>query len=134
MQLAVKSRLADYKQLCARIKRIVNLFPSVGGYGFPPGIFSYEVWLYFRFNLNHRDIEDLLAQRERTLDTIHDTSQYANNRAELSHQSTRVRERVMRRFKSAAQISDCWLSMPQSTISSILEGIVYGPGITENWG
>lgn len=28
------------------------------------------------------------------------TQQYANNRAELSHQPTRVRERVMRRFKS----------------------------------
>jgi putative transposase len=36
-------------------------------------------------------------------DTIHDTSQYANNRAELSHQPTRVRERGMRRFKSVQQ-------------------------------
>jgi putative transposase len=36
-------------------------------------------------------------------ETIHDTSQYANNRAELSHQPTRVRERVMRRFKSTLQ-------------------------------
>ncbi len=176
---------------------------------FPPDIISYAVWLYFRFNLSHRGIEDLLAQRGITVsyesirlwcikfghryarrlkrrhqgyrdtfyidevfakingkqhylwravdqdgevvdvllqlrrdgaaakrffkrllrshggeprkivtdklksygvahrelipDTIHDTSQYANNRAELSHQSTRVRERVMRRFKSAAQ-------------------------------
>lgn len=26
-------------------------------------IISYAVWLYFRFNLSHRDIEDLLAQR-----------------------------------------------------------------------
>ena len=30
---------------------------------FPPDIISYAVWLYFRFNLNHRDIEDLLAER-----------------------------------------------------------------------
>jgi putative transposase len=37
------------------------------------------------------------------LDTIHDTSRYVNNRAELSHQPTRVRERGMRRFKSAHQ-------------------------------
>ena len=29
--------------------------------------------------------------------------QYANNRAELSHQSTRVRDRGMRRFKTALQ-------------------------------
>ena len=34
---------------------------------------------------------------------IHDTSQYANNRAEVSHQPTRRRERQMQRFKSAAQ-------------------------------
>jgi len=176
---------------------------------FPPEIIQYAVWLYHRFNLSHRDIEDLLAERGITVsyeairlwcnkfglkyvrrlkknhqgygdtffidevfvkidgkqhylwravdqdgeivdvflqrrrdgkaakrffkrllkahrmeprkivtdklrsygvahrelipDTIHDTSQYANNRAELSHQPTRVRERVMRRFKSMQQ-------------------------------
>jgi hypothetical protein len=32
-------------------------------YRFPPGIISYAVWLYYRFNLSHRDIEDLLAER-----------------------------------------------------------------------
>ena len=44
-----------------------------------------------------------VAHRQLIPDTIHDTSQYANNRAELSHQSTRVRERGMRRFKSPLQ-------------------------------
>jgi putative transposase len=44
-----------------------------------------------------------VAHQELIPDTIHDTSQYANNRAELSHQPTRVRERVTRRFKSVAQ-------------------------------
>ncbi len=44
-----------------------------------------------------------VAHRELIPDTIHDTSQYANNRAELSHQPTRVRERGMRRFKSTHQ-------------------------------
>lgn len=34
---------------------------------------------------------------------LHDTSRYANNRAEVSHQPTRQRERQMRRFKSAGQ-------------------------------
>ena len=34
----------------------------------------------------------------------HDTQQYANNRAELSHQPTRMRERQMRRFKSPRQV------------------------------
>jgi putative transposase len=32
-------------------------------YRFPPDIISYAVWLYYRFNLSHRDIEDLLAER-----------------------------------------------------------------------
>ena len=30
---------------------------------FPPDILSYAVWLYYRFNLSHRDIEDLLDER-----------------------------------------------------------------------
>jgi len=34
---------------------------------------------------------------------IHSTKQYGNNRAELSHEPTRQRERQMRRFKSAGQ-------------------------------
>jgi len=176
---------------------------------FPPDIISYAVWLYYRFNLSHRDIEDLLAERGITVshesirlwcikfgaryarrlkrkhngfgdtfyldevfvringkqhylwravdqdgevvdvylqarrdgatakrffkrllrshggeprkivtdklrsygvahrelmpEVIHDTSQYANNRAEQSHEPTRMRERVMRRFKSTRQ-------------------------------
>ncbi len=41
-----------------------------------------------------------VAHKELMPDVIHDTSQYANNKAELSHQPTRVRERCMRKFKS----------------------------------
>ncbi len=41
-----------------------------------------------------------MAHRALIPDTIHDTNQYANNRAELSHEPTRVRERGMRKFKS----------------------------------
>ncbi len=176
---------------------------------FPPDIISYAVWLYYRFNLSHRDIEDLLAERGITVsreairlwsikfgalysrrlkrkqrgfgdtfyidevfvkingrqhylwravdqdgevvdvylqakrdgaaakrffkrllrsyggeprkivtdklrsygvahrelmpDVSHDDSQYANNRAEQSHEATRVRERGMRKFKSVGQ-------------------------------
>jgi putative transposase len=176
---------------------------------FPPDIISYAVWLYYRFNLSHRDIEDLLAQRgvivsreairlwcikfgaiytrrlkrkhrgygdtffidevfvkingkqhylwravdqdgevvdvylqakrdgaaakrffrrllgshggelrkivtdklrsygvarrELIPEAIHSTKQYENNRAEQSHEATRVRERGMRRFKSVGQ-------------------------------
>ena len=35
---------------------------------------------------------------------FHCTDQYANHRAEVSHQPTRQRERQMRRFTSAAQL------------------------------
>jgi putative transposase len=42
------------------------------------------------------------AHREVMPGTVHDTRQYANNRAELSHEPTRQRERRMRRFKSIA--------------------------------
>ncbi len=176
---------------------------------FPPDIISHAVWLYYRFNLSHRDIEDLLSERGITVsyesirlwcikfgaiysrrlkrkqrgygdtfyidevfvkingkqhylwravdqdgevvdvflqakrdgatakrffrrllrshgceprkivtdklrsyggahrelmpDVIHDNSRYANNRAEQSHEVTRVRERGMRKFKSVKQ-------------------------------
>ncbi len=43
------------------------------------------------------------ARRNTMPSVVHDTSRYANNRAELSHQPTRQRERQMRRFKSAGQ-------------------------------
>jgi putative transposase len=32
-------------------------------YRFPPAITSHTVWLYYRFTLSFRDVEDLLAQR-----------------------------------------------------------------------
>jgi len=44
-----------------------------------------------------------VAHRELIPESIHDKSQYANNRAELSHQPARVRERGMRKFKSIKQ-------------------------------
>ncbi len=36
---------------------------SYHGYRFPPEIISHAVWLYHRFCLSFRDVEDLLAQR-----------------------------------------------------------------------
>ena len=30
---------------------------------FPADVIQYAVWLYYRFNLSHRDIEDLLSER-----------------------------------------------------------------------
>jgi putative transposase len=36
---------------------------SYRGYRFPPEIISHPVWLYYRFSLSFRDVEDLMAQR-----------------------------------------------------------------------
>ena len=105
---------------------------------FSPDIISYADWLYYRFNLSHRDIENLLAergvivtresirlwcirfaiyarrlqrrhggygvaQRELMPEAIHSTNQYEHNRAEQSHEATRVRERGMSEFNSVRQ-------------------------------
>ena len=37
--------------------------PTYRGYRFPPEIISHAVWLYYRFGLSFRDVEDLLAER-----------------------------------------------------------------------
>ena len=55
-----------------------------------------------------RLVTDKLKSYSAALRTImpsanHDTERYANNRAEVSHQPTRQRERQMRRFKSPRQ-------------------------------
>ena len=36
---------------------------SYARYRFPPEIIQHVVWLYFRFPLSYRDVEDLLAER-----------------------------------------------------------------------
>ena len=36
---------------------------SYRGYRFAPEIISYCVWLYFRFSVSYRDVEELMAQR-----------------------------------------------------------------------
>ena len=37
------------------------------GYRFPPDMISHAVWLYHRFGVSVRDVEDLLAQRGMTV-------------------------------------------------------------------
>ena len=37
--------------------------PRDSGYRFPPEIISHTVWLYHRFGLSFRDVEELLAER-----------------------------------------------------------------------
>ena len=41
--------------------------PCYHGYRFPPEIISHAVWLYHRFALSFRDVENLLAQRSITV-------------------------------------------------------------------
>jgi transposase-like protein len=36
---------------------------SYSGYRFPPEITQQAIWLYVRFTLSFRDVEDLLAER-----------------------------------------------------------------------
>ena len=37
--------------------------PAYSGYRFPAEIIAHAVWLYFRFALSYRDVEELLAER-----------------------------------------------------------------------
>ncbi|WP_164871880.1 transposase, partial [Solirhodobacter olei] len=37
--------------------------PSLKGYRFPRSVIAYAVWVYHRFALSLRDVEDLLAER-----------------------------------------------------------------------
>jgi putative transposase len=64
---------------------------------FPPEVISHAVWLYHRFNLSHRDIEDLLAERGITVShksirlwCIKFGSQYAR-RLKRRHGATAIR-------------------------------------------
>ena len=41
--------------------------PSYHGYRFPPEIISHAIWLYYRFGLSFRDVEDLLVERDITV-------------------------------------------------------------------
>src|ERR1700681_1293725 len=59
-------------------KASVSVLPSVEapisfkGYRFPPDVISYAVWLYYRFPLSLRMVEELLAARgiELTYETV----------------------------------------------------------------
>src|SRR6266540_1209038 len=44
---------------------------SYSGYRFPPEIIQHAIWLYLRFMLSFRDVEELLA--ERGIDVSHKT-------------------------------------------------------------
>ena len=48
------------------------------------------------------------ARRALMPSVVHDTERYSNNRAEVSHEPIRQRERQMRRCKSVAQAQRFW--------------------------
>lgn len=55
-----------------RCARMVSIQPvSFDRLRFPPEVIRHAVWLYARFTLSYRDVEDLLA--ERGLDVSHET-------------------------------------------------------------
>lgn len=100
------------------------------GHRFSAAVISHTLWLYYRFSLSYRKVDvsyesirklfrktgvrphkvvtDKLrsyraALKELSTGVPHATDRYQNNRADLSHQPTRQRERKMRRFKSQRQ-------------------------------
>jgi putative transposase len=45
------------------MRKISHAGISYVGYRFPPEIIQQAIWLYLRFTLSYRDVEDLLAER-----------------------------------------------------------------------
>jgi putative transposase len=41
-----------------------SLAPNYKGFRFPPEIISHAVWLYFRFSLSFRDVEERTTRNE----------------------------------------------------------------------
>src|SRR5260370_23239668 len=58
----VATRAASCSRLCVRLARAMQTI-SYDGYRFPPEIIRQAIWLYLRFTLSLRDVEDLLAER-----------------------------------------------------------------------
>ena len=63
-----------------------------------------------------------VAQRDVMVCVTHDTTQYANNRAEVSHQPTRQQERQMRGFTSPAHAQRCSCTFTVSSSESVSSG------------
>lgn len=54
-----------------RDDKAMNTLSPYQGYRFPPTIISHAVWLYHRFNVSFRDVEELLA--ERSIEVSHES-------------------------------------------------------------
>src|SRR5680860_1037335 len=111
---------------------------------FPPEIIRHAIWLYARFTLSFRDVQELLAERVLKkhgfapsrvvtnrmrsypaafraigLTAEHDRDLRANNRAENSHQPIRRRERKLQRFKSPGSPPVSYTHLTLPTIYSV---------------
>jgi hypothetical protein len=53
--------------VCCLQSRQRSLLRDAAGLAFPPDIIRHAVWLYLRFTLSYRDVEDLLAERGLTV-------------------------------------------------------------------
>jgi hypothetical protein len=73
------------------------------------------------------------AMRTILCDVAHHTERYANNRAEVSHQPTRQRERQMRRFKSAGQAQQFLSLHVSSRIFSEQDAACGGRRLTDSY-
>lgn len=81
--------------------------PSYRGYRFPAEIIAHAVWLYFRFSLSFREVEELLAQRGITV-TYETIRQWCRNFGRA----------YARRLKQRrGQLGDTWHSTSSSSRS-----------------
>src|SRR6266496_568254 len=69
---------------------------SYRGYRFPPEIIQRAVWLYFRFTLSFRDVEDLLA--ERGIEVSYETIRRWATRFGPAIARKRAAKKLMRKF------------------------------------
>jgi transposase-like protein len=76
--------------------------PRYARHRFPAEVISHAVWLYFRFPLSLRMVEEMLA--DRGILVSHETiRRLALKLGQSFANKIRRRERIMKRFKSAGQ-------------------------------
>ena len=88
------------------------------GHRFAPEIIGYAVWVYHRFCLSFRDVEDLLAERGIIVSTK------PSIQAVVLEIRIRLRPNVLKRNRDASVIPGIWTnSSSESTAGSSLFGV-----------
>ena len=85
---------------------------------FPPDVIRYAVWLYFRFTLSIRDIEELLAERGIEVSRESVRCWVIKFGPLIAANRRRRRERKQLKFKSQGSASGSSAPMPPSTTPS----------------